>query len=299
MRRRLVVGLAAGLVLALGIDGSATSDAPPKTQGASLIDALSLTSGDPLFGGFSAIEVSDNGARLTVVSDRGAFVLGRMRRNAGGRLLSVQFDPVTPLQGALGGENDLGADSEGLAVGTDGQLFVSFEGTNRISRFDRLDNVPVDLPPNPVFARLPENKGLEALAIDDAGTIYTVPEALEGDTSPVYVFRDGAWRDPLSVPRAGNFRPVSADFGPDGRFYLLERRFDGLAGFANRLRRFDLGVTGFSDGVTLLQTTSGRHDNLEGLSVWRSGDGLHATMISDDNFFALQVTEIVEYRLPD
>jgi len=103
----------------------------------------------------------------------------------------------------------------------------------------------------------------------------------------------------LALPRIGVFRPVAADFGPDGRFYLLERRFHGPGGFSSRLRRFDLGPKGFSSGQVLLQTKAGRHDNLEGLSIWRGPDGLRATMISDDNFLFMQVTEIVEYRLPD
>ena len=91
--------------------------------------------------------------------------------------------------------------------------------------------------------------------------------------------------------------PVAADIGPDNRLYLLERDFRGLGGFASRLRRFDL--TGGAE-TTLFTTPCARHDTLEGLSVWRNPAGqLIAPPISDDNFFALQRTEIVEYRLPD
>ena len=312
MRRRIVVGLAAGLVLSLVIDGSATSDAPAGaspdarpnasadaplgapagTPAASLIAAVRMTSLDPLFGGFSAIELGADGTAVTLVSDRGTYAQGRLLRDAQGMPLSLDIGPVAALQGAEG-------DSEGLATGPDGQMFVSFEGSNQIARFASMDGVPVNLPTNPDFAQLPENEGLEALAIDAQGTIYAVPEVLRGDTSPVYVFRDGAWRDPLSIPRIGKFHPVSADVGPDGRLYLLERRFDGLVGFASRLRRFDIGQNGLSAGIILFETPAGLHDNLEGLSVWRDPGGLRATMISDDNFFVLQITEIVEYRLPD
>ena len=99
--------------------------------------------------------------------------------------------------------------------------------------------------------------------------------------------------------QTGGFLPVSADIGPDGRFYLLERNF-GLFGFRSRLRRWELTEKGPVGEQTLLQTSSGRHDNLEGLSVWRDHSGsLRATMISDDNFRSLQRTELVEYALPD
>ena len=51
---------------------------------------------------------------------------------------------------------------------------------------------------------------------------------------------------------------------------------------------------------TLFETPMGMFDNLEGLSVWRDATGaLRATMISDDNFFFLQQTQIIEFRLPD
>lgn len=94
--------------------------------------------------------------------------------------------------------------------------------------------------------------------------------------------------------------PVAADFGPDGRLYLLERDFRGIGGFASRLRRFDLTERGFDGETTLFQTPFSLHDNLEGLSIWRDAQGgLRATMISDDNFLFVQQTQIVEHRLPD
>ena len=117
---------------------------------------------------------------------------------------------------------------------------------------------------------------------------------------PVYRFRNGVWDQPFILPRRGYFLAVAADIGPDGRFYLLERQFFGLLGFGSRVRRFTMSPDGLSKEETLLQTTPGQHDNLEGLSVWRDASGtLRLTMISDDNFLFLQRTEIVEYRVPD
>ncbi len=301
MRRRIVFGLAAGLFLLAGLDRIALSgaNADSEPQAAVFSAALSLTSDDARFGGLSALHVEDGGAGMIAISDRGTHLTARLARDAGGRLVGVRLGAIKPL-GRTSAEDASGqrADSEGLALASDGRMFVSFEGVPRIARYAGPGARPVDLPGNPAFVFKDDNLGLEALAIDDTGTLYAVPEAVAGKTIPVYPFQAGKWRAPLSVPRIGAFRPVAADVGPDGRFYLLERRFDALGGFASRLRRFDMGRNGLSGGVTLLQTRTGQHDNLEGLSVWRARDGLRATMISDDNFFSLQVTEIVEYHLP-
>lgn len=45
-----------------------------------------------------------------------------------------------------------------------------------------------------------------------------------------------------------------------------------------------------------MQSEVGRHDNLEGLSVWQDAQGVRLTMVSDDNFMFFQRTEFVEYR---
>ena len=93
---------------------------------------------------------------------------------------------------------------------------------------------------------------------------------------------------------------MDADFGPDGKFYLLERDFGWLTGFATRIRRFTLGPNGFSDEVTLIETPFGELDNMEGISVWRDDAGrTRITLISDDNFFPLQRTMFVEYVLAE
>ena len=59
-------------------------------------------------------------------------------------------------------------------------------------------------------------------------------------------------------------------------------------------------IGGMLGETTLLETPMGMFDNLEGLSVWRDATGaVRATLISDDNFFVLQQTQIIEFQLPD
>ena len=249
------------------------------------------------FGGISAIEVLDGGSRFVAVGDRGMAYEGRIERS-GGAISAMTIDGrhrlLTSRGEAVEGRT---ADSEGLAIGADGVAYISFEGLARVAAYPDLSGPAVRIPRPEAFGAMQSNSALEALAIGSDGALYTLPER-SGRLDrpfPVYRYRGGAWDIPFSLPRRDAFLPVGADIGPDGRFYLLERDFTGI-GFRTRVRRFDL--TGGGE-TTLLQTGSGVHDNLEGISVWRGTDGLRMTLVADDNFRFFQQTEVVEYALPD
>ena len=310
-RSRLAV-IAAALVVALGLQGSADPNPPPGFLGAF---RWSMT--DARFGGFSAIDLSADGTRFVALNDRGAFVQGQLRRTAEGRIAEVEAGPVTRLKSNTDtplapGRND----SEGIAVAADGTTYVSFEGVTRVLRYPDIHGLAENLPTPPEFARFPHNASLESLAIDAQGVLYTIPEEvtyakpirlltgqkpnIEGRDFPVWRFAAGKWTQPFDLPRDGGFLPVSADFGPDGRLYVLERSFHGIAGFASRVRSFQVAASGLTDPRVDLQTSTGQHGNLEGLSVWRDDSGaIRLTMVSDDNFLSLLRTELVEYRLAD
>ncbi len=292
MFRRSRLALGAWLVLLTGLQSSAQPAAPPGYVGTYIWHMR----GDA-FGGFSAIEVTDGGTRFIALSDKAMMVSGQITRNAGGVISRVTAGPLTPVLGKnrqpLGGRR---ADSEGLAIGP-ASAFISFENRPRVARLDLATGQTHDLPTHPDFAKMRRNGALEAVAIDEGGTLYAIPEETTAATFPLYRLMRDTWDKTLTLPKSGTFLPVAADIGPDNRLYLLERDFRGLGGFASRLRRFDL--TG-ADETTLFTTPFARHDNLEGLSIWRNTAGqLIATLISDDNFFALQRTEIIEYHLPD
>lgn len=255
---------------------------------------------DPAFGGFSAIELQDGGEAFTAISDRGHWATGALARRDG-RLAAVTLTGFGPLHGVEGRPlEDDDVDAEGLAVDKEGRFYVSFEAFHRIRRYDAIDAPPTAVQRNSNFRRLQANSGLEALAIDTDGTLYAVPErsGAMARPFPVHRLRNGAWDRTLRLPRSGTFLVAGADFGPDGRLYLLERDFKWLGGFATRIRRFTLGEGGFDAGETLLKTDFGSPDNYEGISVWRDAEGeTRVTLIADDNFFALQSTVIAEYRL--
>ena len=286
------------MVLIAGLEGSASPTPPPG-----FLDAWVWSMDDARFGGLSGLEIAENGLDFIVLSDRGAISSGQLSRDAEGRITAVSAQPFQLLKAhGLAVLQAARADSEGLALAPDGSVFVSFEGAARVLHYPRLGGSAENLPVAPDFRRMQLNAALEALAIAPDGILYTLPEqtAQHDQPFPVYRFRNDQWENKLTIPREGSFLPVGADFGPDGRFYLLERDFRGLSGFASRLRRFTLTDAGFVDAKTLLETPVGLHDNLESVSIWRDAAGhLTASMVSDDNFNLLLRTEIAEYRLPD
>ncbi|WP_241963387.1 esterase-like activity of phytase family protein [Paracoccus suum] len=260
-------------------------------------------SDEPTFGGFSGLEVSDDGSRYWALSDRATIRWGSFERDRAGRIRGMTTAGTAALRSTKGAPLKPGyeGDSEGLAIAPDGTIWVSFEGLNRVVSYATPDSSAQAIPLPPAFTDLPDNGGLEALAVLPEGTLLTVPERSGGTDKPYqfYRFRDGAWDQPFTMPRSDSWLPVGADVGSDGRLYLLERNFRGIMGFASRVRRFDIAEDGLSGGEVLLTTSPGQYDNLEGLAVWRNDRGIHLTMISDDNFLIFQRTELVEYRVTD
>jgi len=303
MRRRPVFALgAAGALTAAVVLCLAAGAKEAESGPAAWLGTHVWTMNNDRFGGFSAIEVEADGSAFVAVSDRGAIVPGTFQRDADGLITGVTAGPLAVLRGRS--EEALTrawSDSEGIAIGPDGKIWISFEIAPRLLQYERLFG-PASLLPIPRdFSRLHSNGSLEALAVAPDGALYTLPEeSVRNDGAfPVYRFRDGSWDQPFILPSDGDFLPVGADFGPDGRFYLLERDF-GAFGFSTRVRRFVLSGDSIEAGETLLQTSAGTHGNLEGIGVWRDAQGrLRLTMIADNNFKSFLDTQIVEYALRD
>lgn len=296
MPRRAGLALILGVALLVGPQGSARP-LPPAT----FLGSVAITARSADFGGVSAVEITEDGLGLLALGDKGTLFAAELQRDDKGDLTAARITGITPLRNRAG--KPLApkmSDAEGVDLAADGSLLVSFEGKPSRIWLYRNGN-PQDVPGAKSFAHLGRNAGIEAVARDASGVVYAIPEDTRqpGADFPVFRLRDGRWDRKLTIPRQGLFLPVAADFGPDGRLYLLERKFVSPLGFASRLRRFDLGddLTG---AVTLFETALGVHDNLEGLSVWRDASGqLRATLVSDDNFLWFLTSSLIEYRLPD
>ncbi|SPJ23425.1 esterase-like activity of phytase family protein [Palleronia abyssalis] len=249
-------------------------------------------------GGYSGIDLSEDGREGTVISDRGRIARIGLSRGPDGQIDGVSASLPTPLA-LYEGTGKL--DSEGLAVSPDGTIWISLEGGRQgLVRYNTPDGDPISFPTPEEVDVFPNNRRLEGLAIASDGTLWAVPETNSGDGFRVFVFEDENWRPGPLLPAGNGFVPVGLDFDDEGRLYLLERNLRSVFGFSSRVRRFTLAGRQIRDEDVLLTSRPGQHDNLEGLAVWRDATGdLRLTMISDDNFFALQKTEIVEYRLAD
>lgn len=300
---RRLFGLASALFLIPAFSACAAEPAALDATRAQHVATYVWNMDDASFGGFSGIEISDDGSRFTTISDRATIRWGTIQRDARGRITGLLTEGTTRLHDGKGQplRQDWRGDSEGLAIGPDGHLWISFEGETRIARYDAPNGPAHVLPRPPEFDLMQRNSSFEALAIAPDGTLLTLPERSGKLTRPfpVWRWRDGAWDQPFAVPRSGDWLTVGADIGPDGRFYLLERDFKGLLGFRSRVRRFDLSETGLTNERTLLESYPLQYDNLEGISVWSDDIGIRIALISDDNFGFLQRTELVEFRVTD
>ena len=290
MRFRSLSRLILGLWL-VGVQGSA---GPLPAEGWLQSHDLKGLAG----GGFSGLHLSADGLRGLILTDKGGLLRIALTRDAKGlvtgvkagrleRILDTNGKPLRP------GQND----TEGLAVAADGRLWISTEGTARVLAFDAVGAVAQRMRRPLVFTRFPVNTAFEALALSPDGQLWLIPEApLTPGALPVYVWSGQDWEQLYTFKADPVWLVADAAFDDRGRLYLLERLFAGPAGFASRLRRFDIGA---KDGEVILQTPLGAHDNLEGLSLWRDAGGLRASMVSDDNFLKVFRAELVEYRLPD
>lgn len=271
---------------------------PIVAEEAVFLSSLTWSFKNDAFGGFSSLHLDEHGEKILATSDIGYFYTATVHRDRE-KIIQITDQMLIPLQTPTGGSvSKSTGDSEGIAVSSNGTIYVSFERQHRVWQFSKPGVRAKPLSKHADFKTLQNNSSLEALAVDARGWLYTIPErsgALDRPF-PVYRFNGKAWDKRLTLPRRGLFLVTGADFGPDGKFYLLERHYQAPFGVRTRIRRFTSNYDRFSDEEVLLETQYGTHDNLEGISVWKDQKNrIRITLISDDNFNAIQRTELVEY----
>ncbi|MHA3976284.1 esterase-like activity of phytase family protein [Halovulum sp. GXIMD14794] len=300
MRHRpaLTFALVTLLLGGLGLWGQA--DTP---EGPHLVEDAAVTWRDGArgFGSWSGFAMNPDGTAMIAISDKGRWGIATLARDDDGRLTSAKLDAIGPLLDSRGNPLDgYNTDAEGLTIGADGRVYISYEGNHRVVAHDTIDSKATLLPRPAEFRALQNNSGLEALFTGPDGRVHAIPERSGRLERPYPVYRlDGEnWSQPFSVPRKPPHLVTGADVGPDGRLYLLERDFSGILGFATRVRRFEFGANSLTNEETLLDSPTGRYDNLEGIEVWQDDAGrIRVTLISDDNGNFFQVTQLVEFIL--
>lgn len=268
------------------------------------LGGVRLTAGDPRFGGYSGLERLPDG-RLVAVSDLGHWLSFRPVRNARGRLTGVAAADWSPLRDRRGQplRDKFDSDAEAVRRRTDGSLLVSFERRHRLWRYPATDAAADEMPAPPELGDLPENGGIEALAVlPDDGLLLIAengrsPEA----TLRAWLQRRGRWHE-LAYVATGLFQPTDAAALPNGDVLVLERRFTLVAGVAARLARIPAAQIvpgGRLDPVPIAELVPPYSvDNMEGLAVAPEADGSTLVyLISDDNRNPLQRTLLMLFRL--
>lgn len=286
---------------------------PEKTRFGALTfrGGLVLTGNHPRFGGFSGLWRSENGSDLVAVTDNG-FWLTAKARSEGGRIVGLDEAQLAPILGASGRplHRSRYFDTESLAI-ADGVAYLGVERTHDVLRFDfgregvaaraRIVAVPREV------KRLPNNRGLEAIAVVPAGhplagAVVAISERSDAeDEATLGVILGGRQPGLFKVARHDGYDITDMAFLPGGDIVLLERWYRPLRGVGMRIRRIagaSLKPGALLDGPYLIEADLGQEiDNMEGLCVHRDGAKTVLTLISDDNFSFIQRTVLLEFEL--
>ncbi len=268
---------------------------------------LHLASDDKRFGGFSSLRLSQDGARLTLVSDEGSWLTARIVLDKG-RLLGiadVEMGPLVDLLGTPLREKD-NRDAESLAILTDGSFLVGFERQHRIWHYagdnGRLKGPADAIPSPPGIAEAPFNGGIESLVALPKGRLFAMTEyGIQGDLIRGWIGVPPEWR-PLGYRFERALRPSDAALLPWGDLIVLERAYNPDRGIVGaRLRQIPrealrpeaiLGGRLVADIDPLLDL-----DNLEGIDCRAYGKDTLCYLVSDDNLNPQQRTLLLLFEL--
>lgn len=271
---------------------------------------IAMTANSGNFGGWSDLQVSPDGRKLTAISDEGSWLTATVDYDGAGDLAGLSDGKIGSLRGLDGQplSDKTQADAEGLSAMPDGSWLVSFEREHRLWRYATLDGTPAALNLPEDFSRQPKNGGVEALLVLGDGRVVAISEEMTAGPGaragwigePV---GGGQYRwsrfDYASVP---DFAPTAIRQLPDGSFVTVERAFDVVRGVRCRVMRFEAGQ--LRPGGTVKPEELARLaspyavDNLEGLSVTRGRRGETLLwLISDDNFNPIQRNILLLFEL--
>ncbi len=290
-----------------------------KTVGAlTFVGGFHLTSSDTGFGGWSGLDMLDDG-RLLAVSDDGRFLW-----------IDLAADGVTPTGASLSEMRDgagkpfptkVAGDAEGLAI-YNGLAIVSFEGDPRVMAYDvtgcgaAARAAPVGWSLKTALANsgvnADPNLGVEGLAITDDGFLIAgVEKQMKGESplsirplesSPDFKFRIG----PKSPELVGLDQVAQGD---DVRLFSLHRSSSAPLS-SNAITFIETVLTRTNaSGPRASQTFSIKSslilaemnllltiDNFEGIAARRLPDGrVRLYIISDDNFSGRQRTLLMMF----
>ena len=269
-----------------------------KVGGLRYRGGLVLTSPSPRFGGLSSMRLTEEGSRVTFISDEGSWLTACLVHDERGDLVGLseaEMGRLLDLNGRPLEEKDA-ADAESLALMPDGSMVVGFEHQHRMWRYPatagRPDGIPIAVPPPSGVEQAPANGGIEALVAWDGGGLLALTEYWVLDqVIRGWVGGPDRWR-PLGYLFDGAFRPSDMARLPSGDVLVLERAYNPQRGIVGiRFRRVARkAVKGDAQLVSQLIAELGPPltvDNLEGIDAVRGKNGETLVYaVSDNNFQA-------------
>ncbi len=277
---------------------------------------LVVTTDDRAFGGLSDLVIDPAGREILAVSDSGRWLSATLSYDGTGHLSGMTATRFGHLRGVDGAplQGKRRQDAEALTRLPDGGgLVVGYERDHRFRLFpsgDDLVRPPQALAAPPRLAAAALNSGVEALVALADGRLLAFTESQAASAAngaenyAVYRWKEGKGWAELALKPAGLFRPTGAALLPGGDVLLLERRFTLLGGVGIRLRLIPAAAIGPGAVLTGREIAELRLpltvDNFEGIAVHQTPAGAtRLTLISDDNFNALQRTLIVQFELAE
>lgn len=279
---------------------------------------LNLYAKSIYFGGYSAMAIDPSGHSLLAISDAGTWMKATL--NYDGRKLKGLSDVVLgPVLGADGKplRDDALRDSEGMTLvdgdTKQGTAYLSFERKHRIARYpftaDKFGPPTGTIPLPPATKGMTANSGIEAMTMIRTGklkgTLVVFAEHLTDKNGNLRGWLiGGPTPGEIVLKRLAGFDITDAAALPDGGIAVLERRFRYSEGIKMRVRRIaasELKRGAPIMGEVLLDADDSLNiDNMEAIAATRAPSGETVlTLMSDDNFSALQRTLIMQFTLPE
>jgi hypothetical protein len=277
------------------------------------LGGLELEADDKRFGGISGIRMIDGDEGFLAITDRAHWLRGRISVE-GRRPVGIETLTIAPMLDANRNMLASGAsfDTEALALGYGGEVFVGIERVNRIVRYDFGRRNFFSLARNIEVPRgirnLPHNKGIEGLVFIPhnrplGGSLIAFSERGLDKAGNIRAFILGGEKPgEFTIRRSDNFDITDAALIPGGDILILERYFSWIRGIGMRIRLLrlaDIAPGKLVDGEVLIEARNAHQiDNMEGLAVHTTAAGeTILTIVSDDNFSWLQRTLLLRFRL--
>lgn len=238
--------------------------------------------------GLSDLKVT--GDRAWVVSDFGQLIRFTLVLDEKGGLIGAEDAISRPLTGLSGAvlTPKVNADSEGLALLSDGRMLVSFERDDRIWAYDPgagYTSMSVASPD----ADFLDNEGMEGLAAAPDGGWLVLGEGGGAWVCHATCITLGA----APVMPADGFKFTGADVDPAGGWFVVERYYSPPLDMRVRVRRLSAdGV--LSEPIIQLRPPAST-DNFEGIAAVATPSGTRLYLLSDDNANPLQKTLLLGF----